>query len=202
MPLGSNKYRSKNDTSLQDVEKNPTFYKMIDTPGHGKLRLEQSLSHLQNPAIRGIIFVVDSSMLDNSDAAVLRDTASYLHDVLLALQQRVTGAGSTKAKSEIPVLVAANKQDLFTALPAGAVKDRLQTEIERVRNSRTRGLTAAGKEGFAEDEEVLGGGGEEKFNFKMMEEYQIEIDVVGGAVRGEEAGKGVRKWEEWIGSLL
>lgn len=176
---------------------------MIDTPGHGKLRLEQGLSHLQDPAIRGVIFVVDSSVLDATDAAPLRDTASYLHDVLLALQQRITGKGTSTAKSEIPVLVAANKQDLFTSLPAGAVKDRLQTEIERVRSSRSKGLSTVGKETSTDEEEVLGGGGEEKFSFKLMkDEYEIEVEVVGGAVRGDIPSKGVRKWEEWIGGLL
>ncbi|KAI9876219.1 MAG: hypothetical protein M1823_007319, partial [Watsoniomyces obsoletus] len=204
VPLGSNKYRSKNDASLQDAEKNTTIYRMIDTPGHGKLRLEQALSSLADPAIRGVIFVVDSSVLDSSDTTVLRDTASYLHDLLLALQQRITGQGTSKAKSDISVLIAANKQDLFTALPAGAVKDRLQTEIERVRSSRSKGLSTVGQEGADDDDDqTLGGGGEEKFNFKMMEEeYRINIEVVGGAVKGEGAGKGVRKWEEWIGSLL
>jgi signal recognition particle receptor subunit beta len=177
---------------------------MIDTPGHGKLRLEQALSHLGDLAIRGVIFVVDSSVLDTSDPTMLRDTASYLHDVLLTLQQRITGKGTSKAKYEIPVLIAANKQDLFTALPAGAVSDRLQAEVERVRLSRRKGLTSVGQEADDNDEDdVLGGGGEEKFSFKMMrDEYRIDIDVVGGAVRGEEAGKGVRKWEEWIGGLL
>jgi signal recognition particle receptor subunit beta len=188
---------------LQDAEKNPTICRMIDTPGHGKLRLEQSMSHLHDPAVRGIIFVVDSSVLDSSDTTVLRDTASYLHDVLLALQRRITGKGTSKAKTEIPVLIAANKQDLVTALPTGAVKDRLQTEIERVRSSRSKGLTTVGQEVSEDEDDVLGGGGEEKFSFKLMqEEYRIDVDVVGGAVKGEEASKGVRRWEEWIGSLL
>ncbi len=176
---------------------------MIDTPGHGKLRSEQALPRIGDPTIRGIIFVVDSSVLDASDVSVLRDTASYLHDVLLTLQRRVTGKGTSKAKTDISVLIAANKQDLFTALPAGAVKDRLQTEIERVRSSRSKGLSSVGQEVSEDEEEVLGGGGEEKFNFKLMEaEYRINVEVVGGAVKGEEAGKGVRNWEEWIGSLL
>ena len=203
IPLGSNKYRSKNDVSLQDAEKNATIYRMIDTPGHGKLRSEQGLSHVQDPTVRGVIFVVDSSVLDASDASILRDTASYLHDILLALQRRLTGKGSSKAKTDISVLIAANKQDLFTALPAGAVKDRLQTELERVRSSRSKGLSSVGQEVSEDEEDVLGGGGEENFTFKLMEEeYRINVEVVGGAVKGEEAGKGVRKWEEWIGSLL
>lgn len=146
--------------------------------------------------------MVDSGALDSSDPAALRDSASYLHDILFALQVRKTGKGTSVAKHEIPVLVAANKQDLFTALPAGAVKDRLQNEIERVKESRRKGISTVGKE-VDDDEDVLGGGGEEKFSFNLMkEEYGIDIDVVGGAVKGQEAGKGVRKWEEWLGALL
>jgi len=202
VPLGSNKYRSENDASLED--KQPTRYALIDTPGHGKLRAEQALSHIQNPAVRGVIFVVDSTVLDSSDSSACRDTAVYLHDILLALQRRATGKAARKAKQEVPVLVAANKQDLFTALPAGAVKERLQSEIERVRVSKSKGLTTVGQNPDTDgEEEILGGGGEEKFSFKLMEEeYNIHIDVVGGAVRGEEGGKGVRRWEEWMGSCL
>jgi len=200
VPLGSNKYRSENDVSLK--HKQPTRYVMIDTPGHGKLRTEQALSQIQNPALRGIIFVVDSSVLDSGDSAASRDTAVYLHDTLLALQRRVTG--KTKTNTEIPVLIAANKQDLFTALPAGAVRERLQAEIERVRVSKSKGLTTVGQESDADTEgDVLGGGGEDQFTFKLMEdEYNIRVDVLGGAVKGEEAGKGVRRWEQWIGGCL
>ncbi len=177
---------------------------MVDTPGHGKLRLEQALSQIRHPALRGVIFVVDASVLDSSDSPASRDAAVYLHDTLLALQHRKTAKGSSKTKTEIPVLIAANKQDLFTALPAGAVKERLQSEIERVRVSRRKGLTEVGQEPDVDAEEaVLGGGGEEKFSFKLMqEEYNISVDVLGGAVKGEEAGKGVQRWEEWIGGCL
>lgn len=108
-------------------------------------------------------------------------------------------------KGEIRVLVAANKQDLFTALPQGAVRERLEVEIERVRGSRRRGLVTVGEEEGAEvdGEDVLGGDGEEKFSFGILQqEYGIEVDVLGGAVKGEEAGKGVKRWEEWIGGCL
>ncbi|RMZ76566.1 hypothetical protein DV737_g4778, partial [Chaetothyriales sp. CBS 132003] len=204
--LGSDRYRSDHDTSLQNAEKESVKYDMIDTPGHGKLRLEHALAHIQKPGVRGILFVVDSSALDSSSSAVSQDTASFLHDTLLVLQKRKTakGGGSSKATADIPVLVAANKQDLFTALPQGAVRERLQTEIERVRLSRSKGLTTVGKEDDEPDEhDTLAGGGDEKFSFQLLQdEYGISVDVLGGAVRGEEAGKGVRKWEEWIGSLL
>lgn len=202
MPLGSNKYRSENDSSFNDRQ--PTRYVVIDTPGHGKLRSDEALSQIQNPALRGIIFVVDASVLDSSDSPALRDTAVYLHDTLLALQRRKTSQRPGQKKTDIPILIGANKQDLFTALPTGTVKQRLEAEIERVKVSKSKGLITVGKESDeAAEEEVLGGGGEDKFSFKLMqEEYDISIDVVGGAVKGEEAGKGVRRWEEWIGGCL
>ena len=132
------------------------------------------------------------------------DAASYLHDILLALQKRKTGKGGRKAKKDIAVLVAANKQDLFTALPPGAVRERLETEIEKVRTAKRRGLVTVGEDETEDVEEnMLGGGGEASFTFDLMRaEYGVEIEVLGGAVIGEEAGKGVRRWEEWIGGRL
>lgn len=204
VPLASNKYRSTNDISLQEAGKNPTKYQLIDTPGHGKLRAEQALSYLGEPSLLGIIYVVDAASLGSDDGASLKDTAAYLHDILLLLQRRRTGKGGSKAKAEISVLVAANKQDLFTALPPGAVRQRLEVELERVRQSKSRGLTDVGNEREEDDEnDVLGGGREDRFTFKMFEEeYGIKVEVAGGAVRGEEAGKGVEKWEYWIGGCL
>ena len=178
---------------------------MIDTPGHGKLRSSSALSYLTDPSLRGIIFVIDSASLDSGDASIARDTAVYLHDTLLALQRRKTGKGGSKTKGDIKTLVAANKQDLFTALPQGAVRERLEMEIERVRASRRRGLVTVGEEEGPEvaGDDVLGGDGEEKFSFEILDqEFGIRLDVLGGAVKGEEAGKGVRRWEEWIGGCL
>lgn len=204
VPLASNKYRSKNDTSLQEAGGRPTKYHLIDTPGHGKLRAEQALSYLKEPSLSGIIYVVDAASLGSGENALLRDAAAYLHDVLLQLQRRKTGKGSTKAKADISVLIAANKQDLFTALPPGAVRERLEAEVDRVRQSRSKGLVDVGESWEADDEtSVLGGGGEQRFTFKMLEEeYGIKVEVIGGAVRGEEAGQGVARWEHWIGGFL
>ena len=148
--------------------------------------------------------MVDASSLDVADSTSTRDAATYLHDILLRLQRRGQNkVQKSKAALKIPVLVAANKQDLFTALPSGAVRQRLETEIERVKASRSRGLVTVGEKNDQEPEESLGGDGEEPFSFKALkDEYGIAVDVVGGAVGGEEAGKGVRRWEQWIGSCL
>ena len=200
IPIGSNKYRSKND----DSSLASTPYQLIDTPGHGKLRAMQAMRFLSQQSLRGVVFMVDAASLESADSPESRDAATYLHDVLLELQKRKSKKGQkSKVSTAIPVLVAANKQDLFTALPPGAVRQRLETEIERVRHSRTHGLVTVGEKADDEPDEALGGDGEKKFSFKMLkEEHDISVEVIGGAVAGEEAGKGVRRWEEWIASCL
>lgn len=155
--------------------------------------------------LRGVVFMVDTAAL--VDEATLRDTATYLHDVLLFLQKRAKNGSSSKRTTDIPVLVAANKQDLFTALPPGAVREKLEAEIDRIRKSKTKGLLDASADTELEgEEEILGNDEQEAFSFKLLEhEVGVKVDVVGGAVKGdlqEEFGSGVRRWEEWIGMCL
>ena len=216
IPTASNRYRSVNDPSLKEASRNPIRYNVKDTPGHGKLRFSQGLSELQSMALskdiktklRAVIFMVDTAAL--ADETSLRDAATYLHDVLLVLQRRALGKGktSTKRMMEVPVLIAANKQDLFTALPPGLVRAKLEEEIDQIRKSKTKGLMDASQEtGLDEEEDILGNDeAREIFSFKLLEmETGIKVDVVGGAVKGdqqEELGFGVRRWEEWIGMCL
>ncbi|RDW90885.1 signal recognition particle receptor subunit beta [Aspergillus mulundensis] len=217
VPIGSNKYRSVNDTSLKEAQRNPTKYRVKDTPGHGKLRGSQGLSELLSMSaskdaqskLRGVLFMVDTAAISETEA--LRDAASYLYDVLLVLQKRALqrGKSSAKAAAEIPVLIAANKQDLFTALPQGSVREKLEAEIDRIRKSKSKGLmdaSADANEGDGEDD-ILGSYDlKDTFSFKAFEdEIGVNVDVVGGAVKGDESdevGAGVRRWEEWVGQCL
>jgi signal recognition particle receptor subunit beta len=198
IPRSSNGYRSAADLAAHPPNAAP--YELIDTPGHGKLRAFHSLPHIENRSLRGIIFVVDAADFDNDEST--RDTADFLYDALFTLQERRTKNGKqTMGGKGVKVLVAANKQDLFTALPAGAVRARLEAEIEKVRLSRRKRLASM----VHEEDEDTDPDDARKFTFeRLKEERQIELDVLGGACRGEEAegGKGVRLWEEWLGSCL
>lgn len=194
--MGSNQYRSENDFEVTQAKKTATKYQIVDTPGHGKLRLEHGLSKISTlgSSLRGVLFLLDSTVLEHLGSEAARDVVSYLHDLLLTLQRR---------KDKVPVLVAASKQDLFTALPEGAVRERLEKELERQRSSRSKGISAVDEKDDGAEDDVLGGGGEDKFSFKLLEdEFGITVHVVGGAVKGSDDGKGVQKWEEWIGSCL
>lgn len=158
--------------------------------------------------LRGILFMVDTAAISETEA--LRDAASYLYDVLLILQRRALqrGKSSAKAAAEIPVLVAANKQDLFTALPPRSVREKFEAEIDRVRKSKSKGLmdaSADGGEGEGEDDILGNYDVKDTFNFKHFEEeICVNVQVVGGAVKGDEedVGAGVRRWEEWVGQCL
>ncbi|KAF2237015.1 hypothetical protein EV356DRAFT_530522 [Viridothelium virens] len=139
-----------------------------------------------------------------STSSSLTEAAEYLHDVLLVLQRRHTSAKTSRGPAALPVLIAANKVDLFTALPASLVKVALEREITRVRETRGKGLLDSGVdmggEGQSEEEERDWlGGGEGDFRLEMMEECDVFVKVVSGCVLGTEGEKeDVEEWWEWI----
>jgi signal recognition particle receptor subunit beta len=198
LPVGntakSDEYRSVNDQTHKK-------FLLIDTPGHGKLR-HHALESLTNPQnLKGLIFVVDAAALSAGDEG-LRQTADYLHDILLMLQKR-SGSAAAKKMGEIPVLIAANKMDLFTALPAALVKSSLESEISKVRTSRSKGLLDSGigiDDGDAEKDDWLGEMGSGVFKFAQMEEFDVAVEVMGGNVVGEE--QSVEKWWKWVSERL
>lgn len=174
-----------------------TKFLLVDTPGHGKLRNSAMGKLRRAEKLRAVVFVVDAAALGEHD--VLAPTAQYLHDVLLSLQRRATATGKEKRQS-VPLLVAANKMDLFTALPAGMVRASLEAEISRIRASRSKGLLDSGVGaddiGSEEQDGWLGEYGSDKFEFKQMQEFDIEVDVLPGSVMAEEPD--ADKWWWWI----
>lgn len=181
---------------------------LVDTPGHGKLRYHAIDSVVKPQNLKGIIFMIDAADISTSSSGsgndALRQAAEYLHDLLLLLQKRAN-TKSSKAPAELPVLVAANKLDLFTALPAPLVKIALEGEITNVRSSRTKGLLDSGigmnDLDVGEEKEWLGDGGEGKFDFAQMDEVKVSVSVVGGNVLGAD-GPDVKEWWSWIGKTL
>lgn len=202
---GSSSWRKDLDASGSTAKS----FLLVDTPGHGKLR-NTALAKLsgtktkgdKDAKIKGVVF-----MLDAADADTLAtDGAEYLYDVLLSLQKR-NGGTKTKGRagSTFPVLVAANKMDLFTALPASLVKSRLEAELGRIRKTRSKGLLEAsvGTDEVdvpEEGDDWLGEYGSETFRFNQMREFDVEVEVHGGNVVGE--GQGVDKWWRWIAEKI
>ncbi|KAI1097296.1 P-loop containing nucleoside triphosphate hydrolase protein [Jackrogersella minutella] len=171
---------------------------LVDTPGHGKLRNQHAMTEIASNTLRGIVYVLDAAALDDS----LADVAGYLYDVLLALQKRAGAGNTAKAPNAIHVLIAANKLDLFTALPASLVKSNLEMELGRIRQSRSKGLLDSGvgtdEIGSEEQDGWLGEFGSEKFGFGQLREFNVQVDVIGGSVL---EGK-VDKWWDWISERI
>jgi signal recognition particle receptor subunit beta len=197
----SSKYRSASDPANQADKK----YLLIDTPGHGKLR-HHALDNIASPQnLKGVIFLVDAASLSSGDES-LRQTSEYLHDILLLLQKRMTASNTSKALKEIPVLIAANKMDLFTALPAPLVKTTLETEIGKVRRSRSKGLLDSGigmgDAAEAEDkDDWVGEVGSSEFKFSQMNEFNIDVEVIGGSITAAD-GSEVERWWNWVEQRL
>ena len=200
-PVASSRFRSPNDPSWEITQK----LLIQDTPGHGKLRhlVFDSLGKTRN--LQGIIFMVDAADLSSSggdSSEGLRQAAEYLHDLLLLLQKRATASKTAKAPKQMPLLIAANKVDLFTALPASLVKTALETEITKVRISRNKGLLDSSDNLDADEErEWLGDGGDGPFDFSQMEEVNVPVKVLGGNVIGGERPD-IKQWWDWLGSIL
>jgi len=200
---GSSSFRDDLDASGSTAKK----FLLIDTPGHAKLRTGAMsyLAQATNTAskLKAVVFMVDAGALSEHDS--LAATASYLHDVLLFLQKRMAAGKSSKAPAAVPVLIAANKADLFTALPAALVKSNLEAELGRIRRTKSKGLLDSGVRAddavnTSEGDDWLGEYGAEKFAFSQMREFDIDVDVIAGNALGE--GPGVDRWWKWMADKI
>ncbi|KAG6119475.1 hypothetical protein E4U13_007600 [Claviceps humidiphila] len=199
-------FRNQGDASGGSAGGTYTKFLLVDTPGHGKLRNVAMGKLGRVDKLRGVVFMVDAAALGERDRerdGSLASTAAYLYDVLLYLQQRQTSQkdkSKGKGKGAVPVLVAANKMDLFTALPANLVKMQLERELSSIRATRSKGLLDSGvgddEVGTEDQDSWLGEYGSEKFSFGQMMEFDVEVEVVGGSVRAEEAD--VDGWWSWM----
>ncbi|KAM0256118.1 hypothetical protein ACHAQJ_005205 [Trichoderma viride] len=182
--------------NFDDATGTHTKFLLVDTPGHGKLRNVAMGKLARTEKVKAVVFVVDAAALGEQET--IAPTAAYLYDVLLFLQKKATSKG--KDKASVPVLIAANKMDLFTALPATMVKSHLETELSRIRASRSKGLLDSGVGiddiGSEEQDGWLGEYGSEKFTFQQMNEFDIDIEVLAGSVLAQESS--VDKWWWWI----
>ncbi|KAJ4303974.1 hypothetical protein N0V88_001576 [Collariella sp. IMI 366227] len=113
-----------------------------------------SLPETSKSKIKALLFMVDAASLSDTDNGSLSAAAEYLYDVLIALQKRFHRRSGSRAPASLPVLVAANKMDLFTALPTPLVKSQLEAELGRIRKARAKGLLDSGVDG-----DVVGGAG-------------------------------------------
>lgn len=170
-----------------DLSGTHTKFLLVDTPGHAKLRAAAVARLARADRLRAVVFMLDAAALADADA--LAPAAAFLHDVLLLLQRRAR---------PVPLLVAANKMDLFTALPAALARAQLEAELTRLRASRAKGLlnSGVGVDDVAEHDSWLGEAGSDKFSFDQMRDAGVDVDVIGGSVMADEPD--VDRWWWWM----
>ncbi|KAK6348289.1 hypothetical protein TWF718_006095 [Orbilia javanica] len=171
-----------------------------DTPGHPKLR-STALDTIIQPteSCIGVVYVLDSAVL--STQARITDTAEYLYELLLAIQKRYAVLSeSTTSTEPIPLLIACNKNDLFTALPSTKISNLLQTELSRMKETKRKGLLNAGA-GENDDEDmdhVLGDETSDQITWDGLKEFGVEISVQSGSVKSG----AVDGWTSWMSACL
>ncbi|KAJ6263234.1 Signal recognition particle subunit [Drechslerella dactyloides] len=189
------------ETSIpEDIGSRHSFH-LKDTPGHPKLRSQALTSiNLGPKACIGIIFMLDSAVLSSQPR--LTDTVEYLYELLLVIQKQYNSLSESSASSPdpIPLLIACNKNDLFTALPSAKISILLQTELGRMKETKRKGLLNAGA-GEEDDEDldrVLGDENSDHVTWEGLREFGVEISVQSGSIKSTHA----ESWKSWMSSCL
>ncbi|KAI7879091.1 P-loop containing nucleoside triphosphate hydrolase protein [Lichtheimia hyalospora FSU 10163] len=150
-------------TSMKENEGSVTLvdktFDLVDVPGHERVRLRYT-DFL--PVTRGIVFVLDSTTV----ARQVREVAEYLYDIL---SDRKVQQQSTR------ILIACNKADMIIALPREKIIQRLESEINRLRSTRTAAVEKQASDDQDEHDVYLGFEGED-FHFDQLDnDIQIEM---------------------------
>ncbi|EPS38340.1 hypothetical protein H072_7962 [Dactylellina haptotyla CBS 200.50] len=175
-------------------------FHLKDTPGHPKLR-SFALTTITDPTASclGIVYMLDSAAIIAQPR--LTDTVEYLYELLLAVQKRYTVLSETTTTAEpIPLLIACNKNDLFTALPSAKISSQLQSELGRMKETKRKGLLNAGAgENDDEDlEQVLGDDRSDQITWEGLREFGVDVSLQSGSIKSGSVGG----WTSWVSECL
>ncbi|ODV72317.1 Signal recognition particle receptor subunit beta [Cyberlindnera jadinii NRRL Y-1542] len=154
-------------------------FKLVEFPGHNKLRSMLYDEIKQSPNIHGLIFCLDST----TDPKQLSESAKFLYNVLVLTERRPGG---------VDVLVACTKNESFSARQPKKIREVMENEIGVYRSLQSSNVSKndGDNDGDDDDELDLGDAGA-KFQFDQLE---ANVDFIGGSVL---KGK-TDQWECWI----
>lgn len=180
--------------SKSSIAKN---YQIIDYPGHLKytqLLRQLILEDITLPKVKGIVYMVDSSVTATSGPRLL-EVATALFNLL---------SNTEKTSNGVDILFAVNKQDMFDSRPVFKVKELLEQEIAKLVKNELTQKSLAGHEASGIDEEETGADRESlkefwssvvgrngTFHFDMLEG---NMDFMGGSVLKNKT----EEWENWF----
>lgn len=160
--------------------------RLIEFPGHLKLR-SKLFETLQNSSnIKGLIFVVDATV----DPKELTSTAEFLFEILQVTERFPNG---------VDILLACNKSESFTARPPLKIRSALEKEIEKIIVRRQKSLDTVNDDEKADnDDENLQ---QEPPIFNLGSKGGFKFDSLEGnvdSVEGSVMKKNIDKWECWM----
>lgn len=156
--------------------------RLMEFPGHIKLR-NKLFETLQNSSnLKGLIFVVDATV----DPKELTTTAEFLFEILQVTERFPNG---------VDILIACNKSESFIARQPLKIRAALEKEIEKIIARRQKSLdTVQGEkteEGADDQPEGLRLSSTNGFKFEAVEG---NVDALDGSVLKQN----IEKWECWI----
>ncbi|AGO11321.1 AaceriACR063Cp [[Ashbya] aceris (nom. inval.)] len=149
-------------------------FALIDFPGHVKLRQELFTTLQSSNNIRGVIYMVDSTV----DPKRVTETAEFLYDVL----------SITERKSQaIDIMIACNKSESFTSRPPLMIKDALEKELGQIIERKSKDLRGAGEDDLTTVFATSGAA------FKL-DHLEAVVQVCAGSV----LSKDIDAWQAWL----
>ncbi|KAF9931551.1 hypothetical protein FBU30_009936 [Linnemannia zychae] len=159
-----------NEADIVLTEGKPAIH-MVDIPGHERLRFKFSEFM---PIARAVVFVIDSATVPRQT----RLLAEYLYDIL---------SNKFTQEERIPVLIACNKSELLTAFKKERIQAALETEINKLRQTRTAALDTQDSEG---NESVFLGFEGKDFSFQDLEN---EVEFLECSAENKDV-EGIKDW--------
>lgn len=165
--------------------------RLMEFPGHLKLR-NKLLDEIRTSVnIKGLIFVIDATV----DPKQLTKTAEFLFQILQLTERQKNG---------VDILLACNKSEMFTARPSLKIRDVLEREIEKiiVRKQKSLDTVTGPIGGHAQSNKNLGDDevdSEDAVDFETGSGFSF--DVLEGnldAFEGSVLKRDIEKWECWI----
>ncbi|QLG70537.1 hypothetical protein HG535_0A04770 [Zygotorulaspora mrakii] len=172
-------------------------FRLMEFPGHNKLR-KQLIDTLESSNnIKGLLFMVDST----TDPKDLTEVAEFLFQILQVTERQPDGCD---------ILLACNKCESFTSRPPAKIKDALEKEMDKIIARKRKSLDSV--------QNTLNGSlkkTDDADNEDDQEEKSalLDIQVAGGfkfsslegnvdALEGSVTKNNVDKWECWIEERL
>ncbi|SCU93928.1 LAFA_0F18976g1_1 [Lachancea sp. 'fantastica'] len=161
-------------------------FKLMEFPGHVKLRYRLFDTLKESTALKGLIFVVDSTV----DPQKLAETAEFLYDILALTERFPEG---------VDIMIACNKSESFSSRPPLKIRDALEKEIGKVIERKAKSLSAVKKSGETLGETGADDSGAASLDFQGLRAFNFDaldgnVDAIEGSVsKGE-----IEKWECWI----